>query len=124
MNDRKVEGGQDENGGLGIEENTRKDIISIMGPEVNDTEEYKTSMLQKAMKCLVKQNLSGAIEVYEKLVIIFTDDAKIFYNLGNSYISNQQYQKAVDCFTKALDLEPDNKSCEDGLVRINRILKN
>jgi len=52
------------------------------------------------------------------------DTAKGFYNYGNALLMQGQYEKAIDCYKKALDLNPEwNDAKVNHAIAINRAAK-
>jgi tetratricopeptide (TPR) repeat protein len=107
----------------GIENGKKKKSVFIV-PQEDIGSVYKadhsTSLSQKAFLNFIngylsfsKQEHSSAIEMYEKYITIFPDDAKVYYHLGNVFhhhgIINgeiESYRKALACYNRAVELYP------------------
>lgn len=49
---------------------------------------------------------AGAVEHFNAAINIVPDYGNAYYNRGTAYIQLRQYQKAIDDFTRAIDLKP------------------
>ena len=64
-------------------------------------------LLNYAVICRQKGNLSKAIELYEKLINIFPDSPEGYSNLGNVQMDIGDFDKAEKSIRKAIELKPD-----------------
>ena len=51
--------------------------------------------------------VNEAIEYYTKAIWLDSQNAEAYYNLGNVYYKQKDFDKAIECFKKALDLNPN-----------------
>lgn len=48
-----------------------------------------------------------ALEYLDKLIELFPDDWKYYFNRGNAYDNLENYDAAIADYTKAIELNPD-----------------
>ena len=60
-----------------------------------------------AVKNHQKNNLHAAIKLYEKVIKINQNYPKVHDNLGILFVRLKSYQKAKNCFEKAIDVDPN-----------------
>ena len=54
-----------------------------------------------------------AILFFNKLLEKSDDHVSALYHLGRTYIKNFRYEKAKECFRKALEIDPENKNARE-----------
>ncbi|MCS7227810.1 MAG: tetratricopeptide repeat protein, partial [Endomicrobia bacterium] len=55
----------------------------------------------------IDKNLQSAIKLFEQATIVFPDNKDFYNNLGYVYIKSGQEQKALECYQKALQIDPN-----------------
>ncbi len=55
----------------------------------------------------VKDLIQEGIQIFEAIVAEDSAQAMAWYNLGNSYSALENYDQAVECFKRSIDLQPD-----------------
>lgn len=53
------------------------------------------------------KNLTAAVKLYEQAITLFPDNKDLYNNLGYLYIKLGQEQKALECYKKALQIDPN-----------------
>jgi tetratricopeptide (TPR) repeat protein len=53
-----------------------------------------------------RRHYGKAIDYYQKALIFGSDVPTVYSNLGYAYFANKEYPQAMDCFGKALALDP------------------
>lgn len=53
------------------------------------------------------KNLTSAVKLYEQAVNVFPDNKDLYNNLGYLYIKLGQEEKALECYKKALQIDPN-----------------
>ena len=67
-------------------------------------------LLVKGFEAQMYDNYSEAIDIYQRLLLIYPDDKEIHYGLGEAYIhsvTEGYWMKALDAFEEAIDLDPE-----------------
>ena len=64
---------------------------------------------------MFKRKYREAIKYLDHLSEKSTENAEVFYRLGLCYHNVGNYEKAVTNYKKALELNPDNSSCQEML---------
>ncbi len=72
--------------------------------EINPSKTYTLFCLGYIYE--VSGKLKLAIESYEKYSFYESNNPEVFYNLGNCYMKLMVWQKAIDNFLKAVDINP------------------
>jgi tetratricopeptide (TPR) repeat protein len=67
------------------------------------------SMHQQAIDSLLKNDFEGAIRAYSDILLVEPDDETAYTGLGQIYMVLGRYQKAVESFQNALEINPDNQ---------------
>ena len=70
-------------------------------------EDYKT-LFQEALICKQNNNPDEAEELYLKVLELEPDLTEAYYNLATIYYDRNDCQKAVDCYKKILEINPEN----------------
>jgi serine/threonine protein kinase len=56
----------------------------------------------------------GAVRDYSRLIILNPNDAAAYYNRGNAYYSNQQFDEAIKDYNRAIELNPEDANAYCG----------
>lgn len=64
-------------------------------------------VFNKAFSCLQKKQYEAAISLFEKVLIIEPNHVQSYGNMGIAYGMLRDRGKALECFDKALSLDPD-----------------
>ncbi|MEY2828924.1 MAG: hypothetical protein RIQ33_782 [Bacteroidota bacterium] len=81
----------------------------------------------KAMANYDKDSFKLAADNFEKAVPLLNnkdDKAKALHNLGNSYLEQRQYDKAIESYKNALKAKPNDKDTKYNLAYAQAMLKN
>ncbi len=73
---------------------------------------------------LRKENISGAIKVFELLVSEFPDSSNPYDSLGEAYLMNGQYDLALKNYKRSLELNPKNGNAKQMIEKIIEMKKN
>lgn len=57
----------------------------------------------------MQQDYTEAIEIYNDVINKYGDNAQILFNLGNAYVKNDDFGRAMLCFERARKLDPKNE---------------
>ncbi len=73
-----------------------------------------------------ENNMEWAREIFKLNVDLFPNDGNSWDSLGESYFKNRQYDLAMECYKKALDLAPNSKCswCKhatDAIKKLNEL---
>ncbi len=71
-----------------------------------------------------KNNIKGAIKIFEYATDIMPNDANLYDSLGEAYWKNENYLAAISNYEKSLLLNPKNNNAKDALKQIKKIVKN
>jgi len=55
----------------------------------------------------IDNNLTYAIKLFEQAIKVFPEDKDFYNNLGYLYIKNNEEQKALECYKKVLQIDPN-----------------
>lgn len=72
-----------------------------------ESTESETSLEEEAKKLMENGEFENSIKVYEE-ILETKDDADTWNNLGTLYVNNDNSTKAIECFNKALELNPNH----------------
>lgn len=86
-------------------------IIGIIYTNItgkNQDEVYKQDFMkyQQAIQLMQDNELDQAIKTLEELVVKYPDEYNLYYQLGNAYSSQKDFEKAAIHFQKAIDIRP------------------
>jgi len=74
-----------------------------------------SALWQKANGFYNNKSYDSAVNYYERLASLHSENAEIFYNLGNSYYRLNRIGPAVLNYERALRINPDYKEAQDNL---------
>jgi len=105
---------------LGDLEKTKEnwDMVEKYYPHYPDIPRYKEILAQgylnRALNFGKEQKYTEAIAEMEKAKAITPNNPEVWYNLGGAYFTIKDYQKALDCWQKTLELKPDHPQAKQG----------
>ncbi len=70
----------------------------------------------------IEQNLTPAIKLFEQAVEIFPDNKDFFNNLGYLYIKSGEEKKALECYYKALQIDPNYEFAKRNYIALSKKL--
>lgn len=89
-----------------------------------DVEIYKKMAKERICHCLSKgQYTEAAIRVCTEAVQRDPHNAQVLRDRAEAYILNEEYEKAVEDFQQAKELDGDNEEINQGLERAQKLLK-
>jgi len=77
----------------------------------------------KAVEFFVKKDFKKTIEYLETYMEFKTDNVNVLLMYGDLCYSNRMYDKAKDVYTKALQMQPENKLIVKQLMNIEQLTK-
>ena len=89
-----------------------------------EAEKHTPSNKKKEMLNFNKGTAYYKLEDYDKALDKFTDSIssgdpeiqkKAFFNMGNTYMKQKKYKEAVDCYIKALEIDPNYEKAKKNL---------
>jgi tetratricopeptide (TPR) repeat protein len=89
-----------------------------------DAEKYIPNNKKRDMLDFNKGDAHYKLEDYDKAVDKFRDSIssgdvdvqkKALFNMGNTYVKQKKYKEAVDCFIKALEIDPNYEKAKKNL---------
>ncbi|MDH5543238.1 MAG: tetratricopeptide repeat protein [Nitrospinota bacterium] len=89
----------------------------IASEKAEKAEEYLRKYLERDENHIATYNKLGialrrqgrwqkAVEEYRKALAIYKDDEGLYFNMGKAFLEGKSYDRARDCFYKALELKP------------------
>ena len=82
---------------------------------MNDSSSEAETSFQQAVEAFNSSNLDLAIDLFKTTVSLSPDHADAYNYLGQAYFKKEEYQNSVDCFNKALEIEPTHTQARENL---------
>ena len=82
---------------------------------MNDSPSEAETSFQQAVEAFNSSNLDLAIDLFKTTVSLSPDHADAYNYLGQAYFKKEEYQNSVDCFNKALEIEPTHTQARENL---------
>jgi tetratricopeptide (TPR) repeat protein len=70
------------------------------------------------------QNMTIAVEYYDKALKVKWNDPDLYFQKGNAFFTLGEYNNAIDCFDKAIELDSENEEYKDALSKLKLFLQN
>ena len=78
-----------------------------IGLRYNQYFNYKLALMNRGLSKNALEDYHGAIEDYTKAIEkTFSDDADLYFHLGNAKFNLKDYISAIECYNKAIELNP------------------
>lgn len=77
----------------------------ILSKELTDANVY--SLLMEAQTCRLKEDLAGEMKALTEALDYDEKNAVVWNDLGRAYRRMGEYQQAIDCYKKSIELNPD-----------------
>lgn len=100
--------------------NILKKNIEEISSVYNSLEIYINSL---GIEWLKEKKVSLAINVFKINIFLYPESSKTFESLGDAYIHNKQYDKAIINYTKALEINPDNIDNKKIIIELEKEFK-
>jgi len=88
----------------------------------SDKYSSKEIILNNAKYAIKSGNIAEATDRLEEYLLKYTRSVEAYYLRGKIYYDNKEYKSALDCFEKALNIEPKNEDCLIALAKCNNKL--
>ena len=82
---------------------------------MNDSSSEAETSFQQAVEAFNSSNLDLAIDLFKTTISLSPDPADAYNYLGQAYFKKEEYQNSVDCFNKALEIEPTHTQARENL---------
>ena len=84
----------------------------------------KSKIFNKALQLQIKGKFSDAIRLYLKLIKENINNDKLFFFAGSAFLQNNQYDEAVNCLRKSINLNPNFHDAHNNLgIALTKIEK-
>ncbi|CAL2081738.1 TPR repeat-containing protein [Tenacibaculum sp. 190524A02b] len=74
-------------------------------------------------KCIKNKNYNKAIEIFKINTVLYPKSSNTYDSLGDSYLAVKDTTKAIECFKKALSINPENRSSKRKFNKLTKIKK-
>jgi hypothetical protein len=89
-------------------------------PKVNIYKEHFEKIAQQWQQ---ENVLKFSIKTSEIIIKLFSDDYKIYYNLGENYFKLNQYKEALKYYQKCIEFVPENEKLRRKIEKIKELIK-
>jgi tetratricopeptide (TPR) repeat protein len=107
-------------GAKGISKNTSQNKTKLSGQQIDQLR----SRVNQASSDYEKGNYDNAITNLEAVLAQAPDQADVYFALGQAYKAKGQNQDAINAFSQALKLSPNNQQYSEALAELNNSQKN
>lgn len=107
-----------------IDVESSQDIGNIDGLSLKDINYLKAKLYNNLSSCYLKSNCwENVIELCNKVLSFDSHNIKALYKLGVAYENDRNFEKALEVFTKVINLEPQNKASAEHLISVKGEMK-
>jgi len=93
-------------------------IFSALREKCEERADFRAVYLFHALSLTAMGNHYGAIDVYEKAVLLVPDYGRFYSNLGFAYTQIKNTEKALESYERALELNPRHAPAHSNLANL------
>lgn len=100
-----------------LDQDKPKDAAGRFRAAVGADDRHAPSWIGLGAACYRQQDWPGALEAFDRAKTLCPHRVEPHYNLGMTLEAMGQYTRAIDCYERALKINPDHLEAAENLVR-------
>ncbi len=107
--------------------------VSVFNRDITEAKEYLTLaevqnssdlkiFLTRALICIINQNYSGAVLIYDKAIEIYPKNSDLYLRRGYAKSYMRKYRDAIKDYDRAIELNPQNYSAYEKRAEVHNTM--